>query len=892
MDPSLLHLVKKPSRYLGCERNAVRPSAGTNTLHVGLAFPDLYEIGMSHLGMALLYHSLNRCPGLSAERVFLPAVDFQELLRNRGVPLSTLESRTPLHRLDVLGFTLAYELTYTNVLAMLDLGNIPLRSAERTREHPVILAGGPCAFNPEPLGAFIDAFIIGEAEFRLPEICELIARWKAGSGSRDSLLHELDRQAGVYVPSRFTWKQDPGGGPWRLFPSGDRRRPVRKCTVRDLDASPYPEHPVVPFTRIVHDRISIEAARGCPHGCRFCQASVLYRPYRERSLPRIRDLALAGLKNTGYGDLSLLALSIGDHTCLDRLTACLMQDTATRKVALSLPSMRVGSLAPSVVDQVLRVRKTGFTLAPEAATERLRDVINKDIDEAELFRAVRFLASRGWRSLKLYFMIGLPTEQDADVEAIVRLSDALQKEGRATRSGPFQITVNVSTFVPKAHTPFQWEPQLSAEEAWRKQAFLKKRLHRSGFQLKLQDARLSLLEGLFARGDRTLCDLLEDAYRRGCMLDGWTEHLRFDRWEAAFAAASISPEAWLHPYPDPQSPLPWSWIDTGVDLSFLLQERHRAHLGEPTPIRCEGDCARCGLCSSEQEPPGERTPGAFPTPPALAEHASAPTRDAPAPADKHEPHPPPARGSAPRQRFRIAYSKTEPCALLSHLETINVFYRALRRSGLPVCYTEGEHPQPRISFSPALPVGIESVSEHLDLWMSTPLEKDRVKDRLGAELPEGFALLSARDIPLTSPSVEESILWVEYEFRFPEGTGGVPGIRVDPSVVLEAFRARTPPVPAAGPTDSTDPTGGAPSPPSVRIDLLDGGCGLRCRIHKSFASLPSPLRVLAPLLADAGVSERNVSIRKTHTAFLAFFPAATKPGRRSLPGRQGGGKKP
>ena len=861
MDPSLLHLVKKPSRYLGCERNAVRRSPGMDTLHVGLAFPDLYEIGMSHLGLAILYHSLNRTVGVCAERVFLPGPDLQQLLRDRGIPLSTLESRTPLHRLDVLGFTLAYELTYTNVLAILDLGHIPLRSTQRTREHPVILAGGPCAFNPEPMSAFVDAFVIGEAEVLLPRICEQIARWRAGGGNRESLLQELDRQEGVYVPSRFAWRRDGGSGRPHITPLGERTTPVRKSIVTDLDASPYPEHPVLPFTRIVHDRVSIEAARGCRHACRFCQASVLYRPYRERSPERIRDLALAALKNTGHGDLSLLALSIGDHSCLDRITASLMQETAPRKVALSLPSLRVGSLEPAVVEQVLRVRRTGFTLAPEAATERLRDVINKGIREEELFRTVRFLANRGWRSIKLYFMIGLPTEEDRDVEAVARLSEALQKEGRSARSGPFQITVNVSTFVPKAHTPFQWEAQISPEAARRKLAFLKKRLHRPGLQLKFQDVRMSLLEGLFARGDRTLCDLLETAYRRGCLLDGWTEHLRFDVWEEAFASAAVSPEAWLDPYPDPACPLPWAWIDTGVAPAFLLEERLRARREERTPLRCDGDCGRCGMCASKPISGAEHTLSGFPDPEAGPEAAAAtvgiPTRRQPAP----------NRRVTPRLRVRIAYCKSEPCVMLSHLETINVFYRALRRSGLPVSYTEGEHPQPRVSFSPALPVGVESLSEHLDLWIQAPMDNDRIKEGLGSELPDGFSLLSVRNIPLTQPSLEESILRIDYEFLFQAEAEGLTG-RTDPASALEAFQASV------------------PNPP-FQLELLENGQGLRCRIHKTSGSLMSPLRVLDSFLQHTGTPQRTVSVRKTHTAFLAFFPpAARSGGRRPFPGRK------
>jgi radical SAM family uncharacterized protein len=867
MDSYFLPMVKRPSRYLGCEPNSVRFPRTTETLRVGLAFPDLYEIGMSHLGMSILYHCLNRTARFSAERVFLPESDLQGILRDRDIPLTTLESRTPLSQLDILGFTLSYELTYTNVLAMLDLGKIPLRSEQRNRKHPLVLAGGPCAFNPEPISAFIDAFVIGEAEFLLPEICDLVSAWKAAGESRESLLSALDQTEGIYVPSRFTRRTDPGSNSWTVSPTGTRDRQVKKRTIQDLDASPYPENPVIPFARIVHDRIRVEAARGCPHGCRFCQASVLYRPYRERSPARIRDLALASLANTGYGDLSLLALSIGDHSGLIPLTCSLMEKIQPCRVALSLPSIRVGSLDLSVMEEILRVRKTGFTLAPEAATERLQNVINKRIDEEEIFRTTHFLASRGWRMLKLYFMIGLPSERDEDVEAIVHLSEAILKMGRKARSGSFQVKVNISTFVPKAHTPFQWEAQLSRDEAYRKQAFLKKRLRKPGFQLNWHDAKLSLLEGVFARGDRSLCDLLEAAYRQGCTQDGWTEHLRFDRWEEAFSSVSVAPEALLHPYPDPQSPLPWQWIDTGVHTDFLLRERRRSLQAEETPFRCRGDCAKCGLCGPRSDS-ADTTGNALSVPREITSIKGPPSLRLPYAVPRQE----------PTQRIRVIYRKTGRCIHLSHLETINLFYRALRRSGLPFCFTEGEHPQPRVSFSPALPVGVESHSEHLDLWNQDPVDRDRAVERLNRVLPEGIFVLSAREVPLGAPSVEESILWVEYEILFQDTRGNGPS---EPTVAqaVEAFRSGTPRPQETCP--DADPPLKPPLSSAVQLDFLEEGLGLRCRVHKVAGSLASPLRILSELFPGCDPRELGTHIRKTQTAFLAFLPAAALVGRKA-----------
>ncbi len=421
MNDDLTLNVRRPARYMGSELHAAR-SPQRGDLRVGLAFPDLYEVGMSHLGLNLLYDCLNRAPGLFGERVFMPDEDLEGLLRERAIPLTTLETKLPLGQLDVLGFSLAYELTYTNVLGILDLGGIPLRSSERSREHPLVIAGGPCAFNPEPLGSFIDAFVVGEAEFLIVEICRTVQEWKASGSSRQDLLRALDRMGGVYVPSLFEWRPEGADGRHGLVSLTGRDRPVRKCEIANLDDAPYPASPLVPFARIVHDRISIEAARGCPHACRFCQAGNLYRPYRERSPERLREIALQSLEKTGYEQVSLLALSIGDYSCIGPLVRDLMQELAPKRVSLSLPSLRVGSLEDSVVEEILRVRKTGFTLAPEAASPRLRSVVNKTISEEELFRTAHLISRLGWRSLKLYFMIGLPTETEEEVEEIVRLA--------------------------------------------------------------------------------------------------------------------------------------------------------------------------------------------------------------------------------------------------------------------------------------------------------------------------------------------------------------------------------------------------------------------------------------------------------------------------------------
>jgi len=864
MDYELAHDVRRPARYLGSELHAVR-SPQRGDLRVGLAFPDLYEVGMSHLGLNLLYHCLNGTPGLFSERVFMPDVDLEQILRQKGLPLTTLETKMPLHGLDVLGFSLASELTYTNVLGILDLGGIPLRSAERSGEHPLVIAGGPCAFNPEPLGSFIDAFVLGEAEFRLVEICRIVEGWKAGRSSRQDLLRALDRVEGVYVPSLFEWRKARGDGKECLVPLTGREKAVRKSEIPNLDDAPYPESPLVPFARIVHDRISIEAARGCPHACRFCQAGNLYRPYRERSPERLREIALQSLERTGYEQVSLLALSIGDYSCLGPLVGSLMQQLEPQRVSLSLPSLRVGTLEASVVEQILRVRKTGFTLAPEAASPRLRNVVNKRISEEELLRTAHLVARLGWRSLKLYFMIGLPTETEEEVEEIVRMAKEIRRHGKTARDGPFQLTVNVSSFVPKAHTPFQWVRQQALDSSLEKQQFLRRKLRSPGFRVKWHDPRLSLLEGLFARGDRRLGDLLEAAYRLGCRRDGWSEYLRFDLWEKAFERTGMNPEDRLDPYPNPDDPLPWDWVDTGMPQQWFREEYRRALDAERSDFACSGRCEECGLCLKPQDGgDGGHNPVS----------GSPPEESSPAPRQGACLS---GNGNLPTTRFRLQYVKRSPASCLSHLETLTVFYRALRRSRLPIQYTGGENPHPRVAFSQALPVGVESQAEYMDLWFSKTLEGTEVENTLNALLPEGISVLRVRPVPLNASSLEQSIAWMEYEITFPEDSPAGPS-QEELVQAMEAFYDGSR---AEGGT--THKEGGADEHLRRAVKLAgkqDGG-GLVCRIHRLSGSTPSANRVVQALFPSRDRNGTRPRVLKTQAALLAPHPPPPTSKRKS-----------
>jgi len=747
-----LYRLRRPARYLGNELHSVRDPAHSD-LRVGLAFPDLYEIGMSNLGMGILYHALNAHPGVFAERVFAPDADLEELLRSKDIPLATLETQMPLNRLDILGFSLQYELTFTNILTILDLGGIPIHSSERTSKDPLILAGGPCAFNPEPLSDFIDAFVIGDGEYRLLEVCRLYEGWKASGSPRQELLRALSDMEGIYVPSFFEPVRTGPEGTARLVSILPDKQPVRRCIVRDLDAAPFPDSPLVPYLRIVHDRLNIEVARGCRRGCRFCQAGVIYHPARERSPGRVYEMAIKGLERTGYEEVSLLSLSIGDYSELSSLVHALMNYLSPRRIGLSLPSLRVGSLEPSIMEEILRVRKTGFTFAPEAATTRLQSVINKRIGEDEIVETTRHLYKAGWNKVKLYFMIGLPTETDEDVEEIAAMAKRIL---RATRSGDrgFSITVNVSTFVPKPHTPFQWERQISREAAERKHAYLREHLvPRSHFRFKWHDPRLSLLEGVFARGDRRLGAALEEAYRRGCRFDGWTEYLRFDLWEKAFDATGIDPDTYLRGPATVEAPLPWDWIDTGIKKTFLYEEHHRALGGVASPLQCNGRCADCRVC--------EPWKTAASTPRMAVDTAPLPlTTGAPDIS---------GRASRGVQRVRIRYSKEPPAVFLSHLETMTVFQRALRRANLPVSYSQGLHPHPRVSFGQALAVGIESLCEYLDIFFEGGVDPPYAMEMLNSQLPEGLRVLEAKAIDLRAASLEEATTRAHFRIVFHQG---------------------------------------------------------------------------------------------------------------------------
>ncbi len=810
---TFLPLVEQPARYIGGERGTVVKEPHRVRLRFALAFPEVYEIAQSHLGLQILYRLLNRRAEIQAERVYAPWTDMETCLRQRNLPLASLETCSPLSAFDIIGFSLQYELTYSNILMMLDLGGVPLLACERNATHPLVIAGGPCAFHPEPLAEFIDAFLLGDGEEAIFDICDVYLAWD--KKDRSTLLRALSRIPGVYVPAFFVPEYAADGTLRAIRPLNPAQTVIQKRVVRDLNAVPQLTQQVVPNVHIVHDRVSVEVMRGCVRGCRFCQAGYIYRPLRERDPRALQQQIEKLVEQSGYEEVSLLSLSTGDYSCVNPLLREIMNRFAGLKVSVSLPSTRVDALSPHILEEIRRVRKTGFTLAPEAGSQRLRDVIQKEYKEEELLEAARLLFGLGWRSVKLYFMLGLPTETEEDLLGIVELCRKVSAVGK----GRCQVTASVSTFVPKPHTPFQWAAQLSLEETEARQQLLRRELRRYGIQFKWHDARLSLLEGVFARGDRRLGEVLHTAYQLGCRFDGWTDKFRLDLWQHAFAQHGIDPAFYLRRRLLDEV-LPWDHLDSGVSKKWLQRDLAKALAATATPDCSVERCSYCGVCDfktirnvtyhlngakgadhrgsqvdrwardllpdhrawgtrqwqlAQEKRPGRikedrlaigslLRPGSSPD-----SHFAYQSRSAnPQPCasgnaeewlagDSNTIAVSPGTHKPAVSRVRLMYSKLDTARFLGAKEVATLFARAARRARLPLAYSQGYHPLPRLSFGPALPVGIESEAEFLDIELSEVLSPEEVQERLGAELPHGFVIQRAATIDLRAPSIDASI---------------------------------------------------------------------------------------------------------------------------------------
>jgi radical SAM family uncharacterized protein/radical SAM-linked protein len=802
-----LDRVEKPSRYTGAEHGVRKKDWASVQARICLAFPDIYDIGMSHLGFRMLYKILNDDGRTLAERAYTPWVDLQRELRAHGKFLVTLESARPLCDFDVVGFSLQYELTYTNILGMLELGGIPLRSEHRSDDDPLIVAGGPVGTHAEPMAPFLDAILIGDGEEAATEIALSWTDGKRAGLPRAERLRQLAAIPGVYVPSLYATAIDAETGFEVVSgPLADAAPyPVSRRILEDISRFPFPDDGPVGGPEAIFDRMSIEIARGCTEGCRFCQAGMIYRPVRERDPGEVIDTVMRALDKSGQDEVSLTALSTADVSSISPLIQRLVEKTAPERVSLGVASLRAYGLAEELLDDLGRVRASGLTFAPEAGTQRMRDVINKNVTEAQLLETAERSFSRGFDKMKLYFIIGLPTEEDEDVLGIVEVGrNALAVGKRMGRN--VRVTVSVSTHVPKPHTPFQWCAMDSLPQVERKQALLRDAVRRvRGLNLKLHDATTSVLEGILARGDRRLGAVIERAFLNGARFDSWDNHLRLDLWQEAFEHFGIETERYLGTIPV-SARVPWDHLDIGLEEGFLAREYRKALAGRASPpcgkvagafihptnaAEAEAErrrlvCYDCGVACDLGKMREERlvflrklgaherpAPAAAPIPEQAPAATSTVASEGAPPDAEAKPARPKRKKSRPEMQrparpggapvgYRLRFEKTGPSALLGHLDLARELPRALRRSGTRLRYSEGFHPKPDLSFGPALSLGVASLDEYVDARLIDAPPPAELVARLAGATPPGLRFLDAITLGTDDPPVSSIVTAARY----------------------------------------------------------------------------------------------------------------------------------
>lgn len=740
----ILSKVEKPSRYLGNEVNAVLRDPSTVEVRIALTFPDLYDIGLGNLGVHILYAVLNELDWVYCERAYAPGLDMEKELRDRGLPLFTLETKDPISEMDGIGFTLQSELTYTNILNILDLSGIPLRTKDRREEDPITFAGGPAVFNPEPIAPFMDFFVIGDGEDAILEIAEVFRKVKG----RQARLEAMAKLEGVYVPALYPMDTLPDG---QILPALDAPK-IRKRITKDLNGATFPVDYIVPYTKQVHDRISLEVLRGCTQGCRFCQAGMVTRPVRERSLEEIDSLLQRTLDTTGYEEVSLVSLSTCDYSRVRQLVENTVKTARPRNVSVSLPSLRLDSYSVELADMVAETRRTGLTVAPEAASPRLRAVINKWIPDDELLRMSTGAFQRGWSHVKMYFMIGLPTERDDDILAIADLASRALEEGKGLQKKA-RINLGVSTFVPKPFTPFQWAQQITRDETIRKQNLLGSVLKdMPGIKFGRHEPEETFLEGLVSRADRRGGDLIELAWKKGCRFDAWREHLRFDLWMEAVDELGYDIEFQLRER-EVTERLPWDHIDVLIHKEWFVADWERAKRLEHAQDCRHKRCHKCGVIDHER---------------ALCASMLRKSIAGRKPEKAWERKEDVARVTPPSvQRLWFRVSRVESGRFLTHLEAMNAWIRALRRAHVPLAYSQGFHPHPKVAFSSAMPHNQSSIGEYLDVSVTERVDPAEIAARLATVLPAGFGLHGHLEVDMRAPSLMSLVQGAVYTAYLP-----------------------------------------------------------------------------------------------------------------------------